>query len=179
MKRSGFKFKPRKPLKRSPFKRTTSPKVRSKLTKRELMPNRVKRAKKELVELSHTFIRKRDSINDYEIKGYCFDCGILCEGINFQCGHFEADSVGGALLRYHPHNMHGQFSGCNMKTSQERVKINYTLKMLENYGLTYVNHLRALKNKSIKADILFYEKMVELYKEGDEQKIIDYLETLC
>lgn len=146
--------------------------------KKVLMPVRVKRAKAKLVELSHTFIRRRDSINEDEIAGYCFDCGEYAEGRYFQAGHFEADSVGGALLRYHPHNMHGQSAGCNMKQVQERVKINYTIKMIDKYGRDYVNSLRLLKQKSIKADIIFYERMIELYEAGDEEEIINYLNSL-
>ena len=172
MKRSGFKIKPRKPLKRSGFKRKIK-------LQRDRMPNRVKHAKKELTLISHTFIRKRDSINPNTIRGYCFDCGKLGEGRDFQAGHWIPDLVGGALLRYHPWNMHGQSGGCNMKFVQERVKINYTLRMIEVYGLTCVNQLKTLKGKSIKVDILFYEKMIELYKVGDEQKIVDYLHGLA
>ena len=172
----GFK-KPTKGLRRAKFG-VIKPKVRITKPKRELMPNRVKRAKKELVELSHTFIRKRDGING-EIKGYCFDCGAYAEGQHFECGHFKSDSTGGALLRYHPHNMHGQASGCNMAFSQERVKIDYTLKMLEKYGLEYVNKLRNMKpNMQFKADILFYENMIVLYKYGNEENIVKYLESL-
>lgn len=143
--------------------------------KRDLMPQRVKRAKKKLEELSHTFIRKRDSIDSDFIGGYCFDCGVYAEGQQFQCGHWERDSTGGALLRYHPHNMHGQAGGCNMKERQEVVKIVYTLRMIDTYGREYVDKLRFMKNKSIKADIIFYEKMIELYEKGDENKIVEFL----
>lgn len=141
--------------------------------------NETKKLVYKLVELSHSYIRRRDSIDEDVIGGHCFDCGTLVFGQQFQAGHFIADSVGGALLRYHPHNMHGQSGGCNMKHSQERVKIEYTIKMQEKYGVDYVNHLRQMKNKSIKADSIFYNRMIELYKEGNEQKIIDYLESLC
>ena len=144
-----------------------------------LMPYRIKKAKEELVELSHTHVRRRDSIDEDKIGGYCFDCGEYAEGQQFQAGHFEADSVGGALLRYHPLNMHGQAGGCNMKQSQERVKINYTLKMIDMYGREFVDFLRSLKKKSIKADIIFYERMIELYKAGDEVAIINYLHNLA
>lgn len=142
------------------------------------MINRVKKAKKTLTELSHRFIRERDSINVNEIKGNCFDCGKLGEGSDFQCGHWIPDSVGGALLRYHPDNMHGQHSGCNVWFNSEMVKIRYTAMMYQKYGKKRVAELIGLKNRSIKADILFYERMIELYKEGDEKKIIYFLESL-
>jgi len=148
------------------------------MKKRKTNKTDTEKAIKELKEISHDYIRRRDSFNKEEIGGKCFDCDTVAYGQQFQAGHFIPDSVGGALLRYHPHNMHGQTGGCNMKPSQERVKIEYTLKMLEKYGLTYVNHLRSLKQKSIKADITFYNKMIELYKKGNEKKIVDYLESL-
>ncbi len=143
------------------------------------MPARVKRAIKELVELSHIFVRRRDSINENEIGGHCFDCGKLVFARDFQCGHWIPDSTGGALLRYHPQNMHGQASGCNCGYNQEMVKINYTLAMEKKYGLARVQELRQLKNKSIKADIIFYDTLISLYKQGNQQNIIDWLESLC
>jgi len=146
--------------------------------KKDLMPARVKRAKDELEKISHTYVRKRDSKNDYEIAGNCFDCDEWAEGQQFQAGHFEPSGSCGAILRYHPHNMHGQKGGCNSQYQQEKVKVAYTLRMIDKYGREYVDHLRQLKNKQIKADIIFYETMIELYKNGDEQAIVDYLESL-
>lgn len=143
------------------------------------MPARLKKAKKRLVELSHNYIRRRDSSSVGAViayGGFCFDCGMRADGQQFQCGHWETDSTGGALLRYHPHNMHGQSGACNCYYRQESVKINYTMKMIERYGIERVNKLRQLKNKSIKADILWYEKMIELYEAGDEKTIVEFLE---
>jgi len=154
---------------------------RTKTPKRDLMPQRVKRAKLELVILSHTFVRSRDSMFKSPLQGRCFTCNKVCSGGDFQAGHWEPDSTGGVLLRYHPLNMNGQGGYCcNInRHGQQRIANEYTLKMIEKHGLEKVNALRRLKQKSIKADILFYEKMLELYKTGDEQKVIDYLENLC
>ena len=148
---------------------------RSKLAKISKDPT--KKLAHKLAEISHTYIRKRDGI-DGEIKGYCYDCGEYAEGQQFQAGHFIADAEGGAWLRYHPHNMHGQRGGCNMKVSQERVKIAYTLKMIEQYGLEYVEYLRFNRHKTIKADSYFYQTMIDLYEKGDEDAIIEFLESL-
>lgn len=149
------------------------------MKKRDLMPARVKRAKKRLEEVSHTFVRRRDSISDDRIHGNCFDCGKYVEGPNFQAGHWEPSGACGALLRYHPWNMNGQASGCNCGYRQEEVKIRYTLRMVDKHGKETVDKLLAMKNKSIKADIFFYEKMIELYEQGNEPAIIDYLDSLC
>ncbi len=139
----------------------------------------IAKLQQKLVELSHTYIRERDSVMVGGIAGYCFDCGNFAEGRHFQAGHFVPDASGGAILRYHPHNMHGQASGCNMKQVQERVKINYTIKMQEKYGIDYFNFLLSLRNKTIKADEIFYNKMIELYEKKDEDAIVEYLHSLA
>lgn len=141
----------------------------------------VKKIKKELEIVSHRYIRERDSVAVGVIAGNCCTCGKWCEGSNFQCGHYEPDSTGGALLRYHPRNMHGQGGYCcNInRHGQQRMGNEYTMFMIRKYGLDYVNRLRALKNRTIKADIIFYQTLLELYKQKDEEEIVNYLETLC
>lgn len=150
-------------MKRTPLKKKSKTELKKVISK--------------LTKISHDYIRYRDSKNKDEIGGYCFDCGTFATGQNFQAGHFIPDSVGGALLRYHPHNMHGQTSGCNMKVSQERVKINYTLAMQKKYGNNYVEHLLRMKQKTVKADIIFYNKLIELYERGVENDIVEFLEN--
>lgn len=137
----------------------------------------VKQAKNVLYDLSHTYIRHRDSTDKNFIGGKCFDCDYFSTDGNFQAGHFIPDSKG-FITRYHPHNMHGQFSGCNMKYSQERVKINYTMRMIKKYGKKYVDKLILMSNKVVRTDLSVYLKLIELYKKGDEKKIINYLESL-
>lgn len=137
----------------------------------------VKKLKKQLEKVCHDFIRGRDGING-QFKGYCFDCGNYAEGQQFQAGHWEASGSSGALLRYHPHNIHGQTGGCNMAYSQERVKIAYTLRMIDKYGREYVDKLRAMKHKTIKADSTFYTTMIRLYEYQDENMIVQFLESL-
>lgn len=146
-------------------------------SKKKKLPS-ISSLKNKLVKVSHDYIRKRDSKEEYEIAGYCFDCGEWAVGQYFQAGHFLPDGGSGAVLRYHPDNMHGQSAGCNMKHQQERVKINYTIKMIDKYGRDYVDFLRHLRQKSIKADRFFYERMISLYQLGDEDEIVKYLESL-
>lgn len=159
-------------------KAQNSPLEKSKKVKRVLMPVRIKRAKKRLVELSHTFVRNRDSNVKGIVAGFCCTCGKYCEGGNFQAGHYEPDSTGGVLLRFHPHNMHGQGGYCcNInKHGQQKMANEYTFYMIRKYGAERVEEIRKLKQKSIRGDILFYEKMIELYEKGDEQDIVDFLE---
>ena len=170
--------KPRKPLKSGGFGK----KKRVLKAKKDLMPNRIKRAKNVLTELSHTFVRKRDSVSgDGNVfGGPCCSCGKFCGGSDFQAGHWEADSTGGAILRYHPQNMHGQGGFCcNInRHGQQRMGVAYTMFMIKRYGLKHVEFLRSLKKKVIKADIIFFETMIELYRQGDEKKIVAYLHSL-
>lgn len=141
--------------------------------------NPTKKLAQKLEKICHDYIRRRDSINpEIAIGGYCFDCGKMVFKQMFQAGHFLPSGSSGAILRYHPHNIHGQASGCNCHYQQEQVKIRYTMAMIKKYGKKYVDKLIALKNKSIKADSIFYEKMIELYEQGDEEAIVDYLESL-
>lgn len=144
--------------------------------KRELMPARIKRAKAKLEKISHDFVRRRDSKVDDRLAGNCVDCGLWTEGGQFQAGHFESSGGNGAWLRYHPRNMHGQAGGCNMARSQEKVKISYTLKMIDKYGREYVDYLRSYKQISIKADIYYYESLYNMYQNGTEEQICEWLD---
>ena len=147
------------------------------MQKRKTDKTETEKAIATLYDLCHTYIRKRDSKRKTIFAGNCFDCGIWCEGQNFQAGHFIASSKG-ALTRYHPLNIHGQAGGCNIKYQQEWVKINYTLAMIKKYGKAYVDKLKRMSQKSIKADIIFYNTLIDLYKKKDEKGIIKYLESL-
>ncbi len=138
----------------------------------------ISQAKNKLYELSHTYIRVRDSHDKDFIGGNCVDCNFYCTGGNFQAGHFIPDSRG-VITRYHPRNMHGQFSGCNIKYQQEKVKINYTMKMISKYGKRYVDKLIAMSTKTVRVDLNFYKTMIGLYELGNEEKIIRYLESLA
>lgn len=143
------------------------------------MVDRVKKAKKDLEKISHNYIRERDSKDKGIIAGFCCTCGKWCEGGDFQAGHYEPSSTGGAVLRYHPNNMHGQGGYCcNInRHGQQRMANAYTMFMIKKYGLKFTEKLRSLKQKTIKADIVFYETMIDLYKQKDEKKIIKFLEN--
>lgn len=50
--------------------------------------------------------------------------------------------------------------------------------MIKKYGKKRVEEIRRLRNKTIKADIIFIQKLTELYEKGVEKDIINYLESL-
>ncbi len=152
------------------------PTKRVKKSKSELMPARVKKAQSKLYDISHEFVRRRDSETSDRFAGHCIDCGKWAEGGQFQAGHFETSGGNGAWLRYHPRNMHGQAGGCNMARVQEKVKIAYTLKMIDMYGREYVDYLRSYKTIEIKADLAYYEGLYKMYETGDEEAICDWLD---
>lgn len=137
----------------------------------------IKSLPKKLEKISHDYIRKRDSIQLYDKKGYCCCCKKLQEGQHFQAGHYIPSSTGGVLLRYHPQNMHGQCSGCNMFYRQEEVKTQYADFMYQKYGAEKIKRLRELQRINAQRDKFFFESMIELYKTGNEEEIIKFLES--
>ena len=131
-----------------------------------------------LKEKAHDFVKRRDSFPGETRKGKCITCGKICEGGDFQAGHFEPSSTCGILLRYHPQNIHGQGGYCcNInKHGQQKMGIQYTLKMVAKYGLERVIYLSSMKVSTVYTPPHFYETMIELYDQGDEEKIIAYLD---
>lgn len=111
------------------------------------------------------YIKERDGYN-------CISCGALCNGWNRQGGHFEPKASGGALLYFHPHNIHVQCGGCN---ANEGNRTEYFPAMEKKYGREYVEKLLKLKNKTIQADTLFYEKIRQYYEEKDEDGLVEFL----
>lgn len=133
----------------------------------------------------HTFIKDRDCVSKDPYVGRCITCGCITTGSNFQAGHWEASATCGAILRYHPNNIHGQCGfKCNInRHGQQKIAVEYTMKMVDKYGIKRVRELRELKNKSIKASKQFYMDLESMYNKGyskeNEKKIIKYLETKC
>jgi len=184
MKQTGFRRKTYQEIVQLKFKTNQNKFVKFKGLKTVKKPKRLKlksfkKLKKELYELSHTHVRKRDSVKEYEIAGYCITCGKYCEGGDFQAGHFEPSGSCGLLLKYHPHNMHGQGGYCcNInRNHQQKMGVEYTIKMQKKYGYEYVDKLRSMKQTHIQGDRYFYNTMIELYKKGDEGEIIKFLEA--
>lgn len=110
----------------------------------------------------------------------CFTCGRTgLTGANQHTGHFIPSGSCGATLRYHPNNLRIQCYNCNINLGGNGAE--YYREMERTLGKKKVEALFQLKNKSIKADELFYKQMIELYKEaivtGKEKKIIKFLES--
>lgn len=176
LKRTGFKRKTfEEAYAKSP---NTMKKKKVKKIKKDKLPT-LKKLRKTLYELSHTFIRKRDSETDDRLAGPCCSCGKWVEGQNFQAGHYYPSGSCGILLRYHPHNMHGQGGlCCNItRNHKEAVKVKYADFMYKRYGSERMQQIIRMKNTLSKENRYFYDTMIELYKTGDEIEIVKFLEN--
>jgi hypothetical protein len=122
MKRSGFKIKPRKPMKRGKLKKKS--------------PQKVSILKRHLWEQFAKYIKNRDA-------NVCFTCGRKAEGSGIHCGHFIPKSVGGIALYFHEDNCHAQCYNCNInlggnqyiygqKLGEQKVKELYAIKQQTN-----------------------------------------------
>jgi hypothetical protein len=148
----------------------------------KIQKKRAEREKKKLPnvlkEICHDWIKIRDSFENETRKGKCITCGRVAEGQDFQAGHWFPSSTCGIILRYHPQNIHGQCGRyCNgNRNHQQKMGMEYTIKMVDKYGSQRVKELQAMKVDTVYTPTHFFETMIELYKKGDEQEIIAYLE---
>lgn len=110
-----------------------------------------------------------------ERDGYkCCTCGVSCDGSNRHGGHFEPVSTGGALLHFHPHNIHVQCGKCN---ANEGNRTEYFPFMEKKYGREYVDKLLKLKRNTIQADTIFYEKIRIFYENRDLDGCAEWLNS--
>lgn len=151
------------------WKASVEPKTRPKLKLPKKKVVSISKLKKDLWAVVSPFIRNRDNFR-------CITCGKTGTGGQIHAGHFLPSGNCGALLRYHPKNIHAQcyFENINLGGNGA---VYYT-KMVERYGQKYVNKLFQIKNQTtIKADEYFYQSLIDLYKQGNEEEIIKFLES--
>jgi len=128
-----------------------------------------KSLKVKLWKVVSSFVKVRD-------KNICFTSGKKVEGSNCHCGHMFPSGSCGAVLRYHPLNLHVQSYNENINLGGNGAV--YATNFIQKYGQQKFDDLMRLKQKTIKADVIFYQKLIDLYTEGDQDKIISYLESL-
>lgn len=131
--------------------------------------------KKKLWQACREFALKKYQSKDG--KYYCFTSGKEIEGSNRQLGHLIPSAVGGILCRYHPYNLRWQsyFENINLGGNGSE----FYIRLVNIEGQDYADRLFALKYKTGKGDILFYEQMIALYEQGDENKIVEFLEMIA
>lgn len=145
MKRGGF-LKRKTGFKRKAAKKTKKPKTP------------LEKAKEALMDIAKKYIKLRDGPT-------CWTCGKKgLSGKDFQGGHFIRDSVGGVLLRYDEHNIHPQCMHCNIFKGGNEGE--YTMKMIKEYGIEFVEELYRIKNQEkTKWNLQNYLDKIEYYKQ--------------
>lgn len=91
----------------------------------------------------------------------CFTCDKQIDGSNKQLGHFIANSVGGALLRYNLNNLRLQCYYCNINLGGNGAV--FYKKLLEEKGQEHIDELFRLKNQTTNAHE-HYRNLFEEYK---------------
>lgn len=136
MKRSGFKRKPTKSLKKTPLKKESKTKVST--------------LKRKLWTVFSKYIRLRD-------KGICFTCNRKCEGFGYHAGHFISKAVGGIELYFDEDNVNGQCYNCNINLGGNQYE--YAKRL----GFTKAEMLSAKKRRIVKWTVQNYEEKIEYY----------------
>ncbi len=92
----------------------------------------------------------------------CYTCErIIDTPAKAQTGHFIPSSTCGAFLRHDLRNLRVQDYYCNINLGGNGAT--FYKKMVEDEGQEYVDQLFQDKNKSIKADSIFYQKRIDEY----------------
>lgn len=146
---------------------TTTKKVKPLSPKKK--PISISKLKNKLWGLVSKRIKERD-------KYICFTSGKKVEGSNAHCGHMFPSGACGALLRYHPKNLHCQSYNENINLGGNGAI--YATRFIEVYGEEEFKNLLQLKNRSIKADVWFYQNLIDLYSNSTLEEIEDYLNNL-
>lgn len=170
LKRTGFKNKQRKPLKRSAMKRVSksSKKVTKKkvvtttsLKKKRKIKTPIQKIKEKLWDECKRLIRLK-----YQNTDGTWDCFTCHKNINVlsdaHTAHFIPSSTCGALLRYDLRNLRVCCYNCNINLGGNGAVFYQQLVLIE--GQKYVDDIFADKNKSIKADLQFYEQKLNEYR---------------
>lgn len=100
---------------------------------------------------------RRITLNRY--KDFCFTCDKPIAGSNRQLGHFIANSVGGALLRYNLDNLRLQCYYCNINLGGNGAI--FYKKLLEEKGQEHIDKLFILKGQTTKATELYTQLLAE------------------
>jgi len=122
--------------------------------------------KKILWKIVSKRVRERDNY-------ICFTSKKKVEGANAHCGHGLPSSICGGRLRYHPKNLHCQSYHENINLGGNGTI--YYQEQVKRYGKKTVDKLYKLKDKYIKVDSIFYNKLIDLYTSGTWEDIENYL----
>lgn len=103
---------------------------------------------------------RRITMVRYKEPHKCFTCNKPIAGSNRQLGHFIANSVGGALLRYNLDNLRLQCYYCNINLGGNGAV--FYKNLLEEKGQAHIDKLFQLKGQTCKA-IDHYSELLKSY----------------
>jgi len=163
MRRTGFKNKPRKPLKRTPFKRSTKshtkPKVKSKRKKAVSMRLLKNKLWNECKRLVRAYYSKHDGTFS------CYTCGAYLDTPSkAQTGHFIPSSVCSVHMRYCLDNLRIQCYRCNINLSGNWIEFETRLNIEQGDGFTEKLKAENEATKNKQYDVLWYQNKIEEYK---------------
>ncbi len=162
MKRSGFKPKARKPLKRTPIRAktrlesTTAP--HKGIRKAKAKKPKVTLIKRKLWDECRRIIRARHG-------NTCYTCGHGgLEGSNWQTGHFISSSICSVYMRYHLDNLRPQCYNCNINKSGNWIA--FEAHLILDFGKDFPEQLKQINRDTTgkQYDILYYQDKLEEYK---------------
>lgn len=164
MKRTGFKFKPRKPLKRSAFKhRAVVRRIKRTTTKgleawiRAIPESQVHGSgtlQKRLWRLTSDYVRIRDW---YKFGGRCIATGkYIGHWSEGQAGHFKAYSVCRGIFKFDTRNIHLQSASSNVWNNSdtwfdyaEEIKLRWNLTKMDIDAKNAATDLKSLRKQDI------------------------------
>ena len=174
---STFPDKPRKPLKRSGFKKKdpsemkflkktplrsktplnsskTTPKTKVKRKKGKLS---MAKLKKKLDAVFSKVIRHSHAVNGVVT---CYTCGKVGEVKTMQCGHFVSRQY--LATRWSKDNTRPQCAGCNLFGDGKPLDFEENLK--EEIGDVKVEEMKKSRHQIIKLDVKWYEAEIKKYE---------------
>lgn len=136
LKRTGFKKKKRKPLRKA-----------------------AKTLKNKLWRIVSEVVRRRDA--DADGIASCVSCGARKHWKELQCGHYVPASAGMATY-FDPRNLNPQCVSCNVFRNGNLTQ--YTLYMIEKHGQEVLHELDALRRTNLKISAAGYEELIERWE---------------
>lgn len=163
MRRTGFK-KPtyNEAIKRLKVKSKKRISTKTNVSKKKPVKVKIKPLKAKLWELCKQIIRLKykNPNNTWN----CYTCGkLIDEPAKAQTGHFLASSVCGAYLRYDLRNLRIQDYYCNINLGGNGAT--FYKNLVEREGQEYVDQIFKDKQKTIKADEIWFTEKIKEYEE--------------
>lgn len=121
-----------------------------------------KKSKSELAKAKERLWKTLKKVIDIRDGDICISCGAEgLRGANKHGGHFIPSSSCGGFLRYDLRNVWNQCATCNLFRNGAGAE--YTLALQKKFGLEFVEKIIRDKQKTIKLDVDYINRMTEFY----------------